>query len=96
MNILCDAHIVCLHIVRQDVVATTVPMSGEIISVVSQDHKRPWAWNSSILEKQKFGKNLSLKVSKVTESWREIVDMIKYSSLRSPVICIHSNNAMHG
>ena len=29
-------------------------------------------------------------------AWREIMDMIKYSSLRSPVICIHSNNAMHG
>ena len=27
-------------------------------------------------------------------SWREIMDMIKYSSLRSPVSCMHSNNAM--
>ena len=30
------------------------------------------------------------------QSWREIMDMIKYSSLRSTVICIHNNNAMYG
>ena len=29
-------------------------------------------------------------------TWRKIMGMIKYLSLRSPVICIHSNNAMHG
>ena len=31
----------------------------------------------------------------MADPWQEIMDMIKYSSLRSPVICIHSNNAMH-
>ena len=40
------------------------------------------------------------KLSKITSAslttWREIMDMNKYSSLRSLVICTHSNNAMHG
>ena len=34
--------------------------------------------------------------NRIASSWREIMDMIKYSSLRAPVICIHSNNVMHG
>ena len=47
-------------------------------------------------EMYKLKDNLKHRKQYIKRAWREIMDMIKYSSLRSPVICIHSNNAMHG